>query len=611
MSKLAAAGLESLSAVLAGAALAAAYAGPLRFEILGHDLSIRTLSRPAIAAFILLTARLTLFGARPTLAAAAAALARVTSGALIAAGVIGWATYLSQSCGGADSYGYVSAAERLLAGDIVHEEPLANVLPFANGIRAACPLGYVPSARVANASVPAYPLGLPGMMAVAIALFGRAGPFLVSPLLGVILLGASSATAFAWYRDRQAALLAPALLAVQPLVFTYAIQPMSDVPAAAALMVAVAALSRAPARPRIAGAAAALALLIRPALAPAALALAIVPWSTERSRALDATVRYAAPVAAAVVLLAWTQWHLYGGVLSSGYGEVAALFSANTVLANARSYSYWGFLTLGPAWITASAIGFVVSGRLPRLVLVAITLAVVVPYLFYRPYDHWETLRFLLPVFVIATIIAAHGLLYVARGVAGEAGGALVASVIAVVLAFGWMSWLSRHDVFAMPTHEARHRIVGELVGQTTPQDAVILALQHSGSVRYYAGRQTLNWERIPTGSFVSAVKALQDRHLAVFLLLDSQEERAMFEARHGTVVQEHGWLPTWQRRSVQLFEAPPSPAGRSRTGKEPANLAGTQGRTGSRMEPDREEKRHDLLARHPVPEAVEDPLTC
>jgi hypothetical protein len=557
MMKLAAAGLESVSAVLAGAALAAAYAGPLRFEIFGQALSIRTLSRPAIAAFILLAARLALVDARLPLAAAAGALARVTSGALIAAGVIGWVTYRSQSCGGADSYGYVSAAERLLAGDLVHVEPLANVLPFANGIRAACPLGYVPSARVANASVPAYPLGLPGVMAVAIAFFGRAGPFLVSTLLGIVLLGASSATAFGWYRDRQSALLAPALLSVHPLVFTYAIQPMSDVPAAGALMVAVAALSREPTRPLIAGAAAALTLLIRPALAPAALALAIVPWSTERRRAPNATLRYVAPVAAAIALLAWTQWHLHGGVLSSGYGEVAGLFSANTVIINARSYSYWGFLMLGPVWIAAFAIGFVVSGRLPRLVLVTLTLAVVVPYLFYRPYDHWETLRFLLPVLVVATIVAAHGLLHVARRVAGQAGGALLASVAVVALAFGWMSWLSRHDVFAMPAHEARHRIVGELVGQTTPQGAVILALQHSGSVRYYAGRQTLNWERIPTGSFASAVNALRDRRLPVFLLLDSHDERVMFEAQHGTVVRDDGWLPAWQRRSVQLFEAP------------------------------------------------------
>ena len=80
------------------------------------------------------------------------------------------------TCGGADSYGYVSASERLLAGAVVQNEPLAEILP-ANGIRAATPLGYVPSGRIPNTSVPLIPLGLPAMMAIATTLFGRSGAF--------------------------------------------------------------------------------------------------------------------------------------------------------------------------------------------------------------------------------------------------------------------------------------------------------------------------------------------------------------------------------------------------------------------------------------------------
>src|SRR5688572_27014379 len=133
MAKRAAAILELLAAVLLGAALTAAYAGPLRFDLLGASLSIRTLSRPILAALVLLALRLWLLGS-PVLSAAARTLARVTSGALLAAGVLGWFTYLSTTCGGTDSYGYVSAAERLLATDLVQDEPLASLMPFASGI---------------------------------------------------------------------------------------------------------------------------------------------------------------------------------------------------------------------------------------------------------------------------------------------------------------------------------------------------------------------------------------------------------------------------------------------------------------------------------------------
>ena len=95
------------------------------------------------------------------------------------------------------------------------------------------------------------------------------------------------------------ALLASALLAVNPLVFTYSIQAMSDVPAAAALMVGVAALSRTPSLPILAGIATALALVTRPALAPAAILIAALPLITTGRKAGSVTLSYLAPVTAA------------------------------------------------------------------------------------------------------------------------------------------------------------------------------------------------------------------------------------------------------------------------------------------------------------------------
>jgi hypothetical protein len=545
-----------LAAVLLGATLAAAFGGPLRFDLYGASLSVRSLSRPLVAATLTLAIRVWLLRGASFRSAAAGAMARVASGALITAGLLGWLSCNSPTLGGADSYGYVSAAERLLAGDLVHYEPFAAILP-ANGARVSTPLGYVPSGRTANASVPAYPLGLPAVMAVAIAGFGRSAPFFVAPICGVLLLSAAYATARAWFRDRQAALLACALIALHPLVFTYSIQPMSDVPAAAALMVALAALSNLPSRPVLAGFAAALTLTIRPALAPAAFALALLPLAMVGRPGVRTALWYLGPVVAGAIFQGWTQWYLYGDAMASGYGSVAGLFARETLRLNLRSYLYWGFLALGPVWPAGLAAGFAASPRLPRVAVAVLIVSVSAPYLFYRPYDHWETLRFLLPALVVTTIVAAFGLLEVSRRVAGHAGGALVASLIAAAVAYTWVSWLASNHVFDMPEHEARHRIVGELVARVTPEHAVIFALQHSGSVRYYADRETLNWDHIPAGQFAATVQAIRERGLPVFLLIDSQEERVIFHARHGHVVEEDGWLPGGQYRNVQLFEAP------------------------------------------------------
>lgn len=545
-----------LSAVLLGATLAAAYAGPLQFNVYGFGLSIRTLARPLVAAAVMLALRLWLIRGASSATAAARAMARVTSGALISAGVIGWITFNSPTLGGADSYGYVSAAERLLAGDLVHHEPLAAILP-ANGIRVSTPLGYVPSGRTDNASVPAYPLGLPVVMAVAITTFGRSAPFWVAPVSGVFLLGAAYLLALAWYRDRQVALLACALLALQPLVFTYSIQPMSDVPAATALTAAVAAISYAPSKPFLAGAAGALTLIIRPALAPAVFALALIPLATRGRNGIRTAVWYLGPVTAGAAFQGWTQWYLYGDALASGYGSVAGLFSLETFGLNLRSYLYWGFLTLGPVWLAGLAIGIAASNRPARVTVALLVAGVAAPYLFYRPYDHWETLRFLLPALVVATIVAASGVMHASRRVAGDAGGALIAACIALAVASSWTSWLSATHVFNMPAHEARHRVVGELVARVTPSNGVVLALQHSGSVRYYAGRQTLNWDHIPAGQFSGSVQALERRGLPVFLLIDSEEEHVIFRRRHGRVLEDEGWLPGGQYRDVQLFERP------------------------------------------------------
>jgi hypothetical protein len=207
-------------------------------------------------------------------------------------------------------------------------------------------------------------------------------------------------------------------------------------------------------------------------------------------------------------------------------------------------------------WVIAAIAGLWMGPRGSRVASCIAAVAVCLPYAFFVPFDHWETLRFLLPVVVLFSLLAAKAVVEIARRVAGSAVAPTLAGLGTALVAVTWMSWLSSHQVLTMPVHEARHRIAADFVRESTRANAVVLANQHSGSLRLYAARQTANWDRIPAGALPGSVRALQDAGFDVYVMIDSEAERALFDARHGPVLATDAWLPAGQRRSVQLWEA-------------------------------------------------------
>ena len=105
-----------------------------------------------------------------------ATLARLTLVGTMLAGVGYWLLYLVPYCGGSDSYGYVSASRALLDGTLVIQQPIASWLPIPGAIEVATPAGWVPAAD-GSGIVPAYPLGLPALMALATGVAGPIGPY--------------------------------------------------------------------------------------------------------------------------------------------------------------------------------------------------------------------------------------------------------------------------------------------------------------------------------------------------------------------------------------------------------------------------------------------------
>jgi hypothetical protein len=325
--------------------------------------------------------------------------------AAVAAAGVHWGTFVA---GGSDSFCYAHQAERWAAvlrhpfrawGEQLQViEPLALDAPWPDAARAFAPTGHVPSPTRPGAIAPICPVGLAIVMAPFRVAGGRDAIFVVVPLFGALLVGATYVLGSRFAANT--GLVAATLAACSPVFLYQLMQPMSDVPAAAMWVAAAAAATSARRRgPLVAGLAAAVAILVRPNGAPLAVPLGLFlllrperGWS-DRARAAAWFGGSAALGALAVAVLNHVY---YGSPLTSGYGDLDALFSVRHVGPNVRRYAGWLSDTQTPVWLLAAAAPVVVPGAL-SLLLAAMVAVNVLLYLPYAVFDDWSFLRFLLP----------------------------------------------------------------------------------------------------------------------------------------------------------------------------------------------------------------------
>ena len=215
--------------------------------------------------------------------------------------------------------------------------------------------------------VPTYGPGLPLLMALPQAIGGTLIAALTIALSSAIVIVASSAIALR-LSGGPAAIIAAVTLATCPVFIFRSIQPMSDVPVTAAWMVCWVLLIRDPALLRssvlqsfggstvapkarrwttgnrqpasrsvfLSGIACAMAVLIRPNLAPLAIVpLVFVLRTANSEQRIANSIAFSTPVMLSGVFLAWLQWQWYGSPIRSGYGTVEQLYSLAYIGANA------------------------------------------------------------------------------------------------------------------------------------------------------------------------------------------------------------------------------------------------------------------------------------
>jgi hypothetical protein len=421
--------------------------------------------------------------------------------ALIAAIVA--STFATRSAAGADASGYLSEATMFAKGAQFHFEPLAIELADLEGWLAT-PLGWRPS-KVLALQAPTYPPGLPLLMAL---------PHAVAGINGATAVVIASTTIAVWATGMiaggSAGIVAAILIAFSPVFLYQSLQPMSDVPVTAAWM-ACFLLARHDRRSLGAGAACAIAIVIRPNLAP----LAMVPFFIVPRR-----LAFALPVLTAGAFVAFMQWLWYGSPLQSGYGSAGELFSMSNITPNAGRYFNW-LIATAPVMFLA-LFGF---ARLRRdgdaRTLGIFALLVIASYLVYAVFDHWSYLRFLLPAMAVFAIFAAIEIVaWVQRWPVAARFPIFLVLLLGVV---AHSLFVARTlDTFMLRDQLRRIEQTAQFVNQTSPADAVLIAGEQSGSMRYYTGRPILRWEAATPEQLSGAITTLAPRPL--YVVLDAWE---------------------------------------------------------------------------------------
>jgi hypothetical protein len=533
--------LLALMLAVAGWAALVAITGGIDARASGLPLRSHDARRPALLAAVLGLAYAWRFGRHfaedwawiaRAVDRATALLAVLVAGTTLAIGL----RFGSFVAGGADAYGYVSQADLWLAGDLIVEQPIAREVPWPLADWTLAPLGYRPSVQ-GGGMVPTYAPGLPILMAASKWATGACGPYYVVPLLGAATVWLT------FVLGRQLAspgigLAAAVLMAASPVFLFMMLWPMSDVPVSTFWVGALAVmLSRVRLRPLWTGLLLSGGILVRPNLAPVAVIHHV----------------------------------LYGAPWKSGYGDLESLYSPGFFTTNISRYTGWLRDTQTP-WIFLAAVPVVFAlGRTgrrhnPVAWVGAFTLGIWVAYMFYAPFEDWWYLRFLLPVYppmlVLALLGSRMALSWLPPALRGPAL-MLVFALVAVLL----VATVRRRVILQLGPGERTYISAAAFVARTLPSNAIILAMQHSGSLRLYADRPTLRYDWLAPEWWPRVLDELTARGYRPYVVLDDWEipqfQRRFAAQRGGAVLPGRVLAKLEPGKAVYVFD-PLAPAGRA-----------------------------------------------
>ena len=530
-----------IGALLLAYSTAIAVTGGIDVTLAGVRIRSRTWQRPAMLAIAclatvaiadrrraaVLTRRAVQGAARVWAGAIGAVSPRVVAATAALATLCVGLTFSTYAAGGADSSGYLNQARLFSHGRSVDDSRLPGSWP--DGIDKLAPLGFRPTPDRQHLA-PTYPPGYPLLMAPAFLIHERV-PHLVVPLCGALTVWLTFALGRK-LRQPAAGAAAALLVSVSPTFLYQLVQPMSDVPATAAWLLALY-LARAETMGSAVGAglAASVAILIRPNLMP----LALLVWSTclLGERGGNRWWRAAASAIATLplaVILGVIQSTRYGSPLASGYGSAADLFGLENVWPNLDRYPRWMIETHTPLILLFLVAPLWLAMRRPQFrsflfLLWCFAVAVVLAYLPYVYFQSWEWTytRFLLPGLPIMWLLNTVLALDLMQRVRPSLAVYVLPPALVGVLAFS-LSVANARYAFELRDGEQKYLLAADYVREHLPANAVIFSMQHSGSLWFYTQRPIVRWDNLDPRRLDAALGWLSGNGYTPVIIGDREE---------------------------------------------------------------------------------------
>jgi hypothetical protein len=472
------------------------------------------------------------------------------------------ARHVGAYAGGSDSSGYMNHA-RLLGEGHVHSLP--RVLPelpaseTPEGLYTALGFRQAPDG---HGVVPTYPTGLPLFILLAAKLVGwrNAGNVVLwlHAMAGVLVTYAAGRT---FGLSRRSAMLAMVMIAACPVYLFIAVQAMSDVPALVWTTAAIVCAWRSRTKRSFAfaaGAAYAIAVLIRPtdalALLPIAIAFALdwKNWLAFGAAGLPGAIFFCLHSHAA-----------YGKLFTTGYGDSAGLESKWIGLTLAH-YGRWLPVVLSPLVIWVLGLPAIVTrhGRVVWLLLAWIAIFAGFYSAYSCTHETWWYLRFLLP----AAPALAIGALLVLQTLFRPSIAPKTATLLAccgLLFVYSWeVHWTRKLGALDAGEGERTYPLVADWLNEHLPHNAALAVMQHSGAVYYSTNFIFIRWDGLKPDRFRRIASALERSGRPLYAVLSP------FEIEEQHALTEHLATGHWTRvgavREVTIWKWEPSAAPQS-----------------------------------------------
>ena len=175
--------------------------------------------------------------------------------------------------------------------------------------------------------------------------------------------------------------------------------------------------------------------------------------------------------------------------------------------------------------------------------MVCFAAGVTLAYLVYAIFEVWSYLRFLLPALAIVAALGGAAIARTLRIVRDAWAGPVAIALVVATSALGLYT-ARQLGVFRVAEVTARAREAGDQLARILPPQAVLLAGEQSGSMRYATGHPVVRWESLDEDALRAVLAVLASQGLEAWWVLDQFEEAAVRARFPGVPAAALDWPP-------------------------------------------------------------------